>query len=290
MHNKYFDKYVFKKILKVSYIDPFEAKNEFEEYLEKYPTDYGAYPYYASNLIKIGKYDDADKILKYAQKLISADTNIPKNSDKLERIQRNIVFSKIKLLLYQEKYDECYYCYLQDKKLVKDLQIGDAIVFYCQKKLGFKLKTNKKHSSYIFKQINNYNENTFKEHIKKHMSDYVMNMNEPSNGIFCSSFPINEVIEEIKKYIPSNKKICSGFYDDEYTFKYNMNGRSKYKITDYFKVVCFHNTSDFITMTPALDCDTLLYVDLNYLVKNEEYKVKKLSQIDKFYQKYKNYK
>ena len=103
--------------------------------------------------------------------------------------------------------------------------------------------------------------------------------------MFVSGFEIDRVLEEIKKYIPSDKRIYSGFYQDTYVFKYDFSGKDNNKATDYFKVICFHNTSDIITICPSLYCENLPYVDLNYMEK-EKPKQKTLSQIDKFNQRY----
>ena len=63
----------------------------------------------------------------------------------------------------------------------------------------------------------------------------------------------------------------------------------RYKITDYFKVICFHNTSNFITMLPVAEGEFLPHVDLNYMLSESNHKVKIKSQIDKFNQRYKRY-
>ena len=105
--------------------------------------------------------------------------------------------------------------------------------------------------------------------------------------MFVSKFPINKVLEEIKKYIPSDKRIYNGFYQDTYIFKYDYCGKDDNKAADYFKVICFHNTSDFITMCPSTNCQYLPCIDLNYMAK-EKPKQKQLSQIEKFNKRYRN--
>ena len=37
------------------------------------------------------------------------------------------------------------------------------------------------------------------------------------------------------------------------------------KIVNYFKVVCLHNSQDFITMCPVKGSDNLPHIDLNYM-------------------------
>ena len=213
MNDKHYDKMAFNKILKLNSDDPFEAKKQFGIYLQEYPYDYTAYAFYASILIKIGKYEDAENILDYVEILLKYDTKIQNNVNRIKHINKAIDYSRIKLLLNQEKYEECYDLYLQDKEYVNSINLGDAVVFYCQMKLGIG-KKNKNNNSYLFGQMSHYEEDAFREHIKKHLADYAKDMENPSTGIFCPDFPIDEVISEIKKYIPSHKKICSGFYDD----------------------------------------------------------------------------
>ena len=72
-------------------------------------------------------------------------------------------------------------------------------------------------------------------------------------------------------------------------FKYDNAGRISNKSVDYFRLVTIHGTNAFITMYPMHHGASLPYTDLNYL--NEDYKnnnVKRLSRVDKFYNKYGN--
>ena len=87
---------------------------------------------------------------------------------------------------------------------------------------------------------------------------------------------------EIKKYIPSDKIFYPGFYEDLYVFRYDRCGKEKNKTTDFIKVYAFHNTTDLITIVPASSLDNMPYVDLNYMIENDNANVKRLSQIDRF--------
>ena len=110
-------------------------------------------------------------------------------------------------------------------------------------------------------------------------------------SIFAYDFPILEIVEEIKKYIPSDKRINGGFYDNVYIFKYDYCGKVEGKTANYFKVVCFDGTSDFITIYPCVEGKNLPYTDLNYLQyanANSNNRGKVLSQIDKFNRRYPN--
>jgi len=175
---------------------------------------------------------------------------------------------------------------MKNMRIINNLELTPLILL-CKKKLN-KLNSDPQNNiPYIYKQIIDYKESEFLKHIKKHMADYNQDVDNPNKNIFAPNFPINEIIEEIKKYIPSNKKICPGFYEDIYIFKYDYCGRADNKIVDYFKVVTFNNTTEFITMLPVENAEYLPYIDLNYLKKEDSNnKIKKLSQIDKFNQRY----
>ena len=102
--------------------------------------------------------------------------------------------------------------------------------------------------------------------------------------IFNEDFPVSKVLEELKKYIPSKKSIFS-MYADKYTFKYDFCGRVNNKVSDFFRVVTFHNENKLLTMYPVSYGSELDYIDLNYL-KEEKNSIKRLSRIDKFNQRY----
>lgn len=278
MSVKYFDNWEFQQALSFLDTDPFEAKIKFEKYLQKYPKDYCTYAYYASVLITIGQYDEAEKILEYVKKLYTNDENFSKETDKIKHLENDLICNKIRILSYKEKFNDVYDFLLSNSKKLDQNDINH-VNFYCRGKLGM-LKDNKRTpNSYLFRQITEYQENDFLEHIKKHMTDY----SSENKNIFISDFPIKEVITEIKKYIPSSKKLSPGYIENVYIFKYNACGRDNNQLVDYFKVVVFNNTQNFITMFPASKCENLPFIDLNYLIKSN----KKESRTEKFYNKYK---
>ena len=57
----YFNKHEFIKLSEQSKKDPFGAIEGYQKYLEKYPDDNSARTYYASNLIAIGRFKEADR-------------------------------------------------------------------------------------------------------------------------------------------------------------------------------------------------------------------------------------
>lgn len=285
MKNQYYDTWEFNKMIKEMETNPFEAKAKFENYLSNYPNDISAQIYYAIALTKIGEFKQAEYVINYTEQLLKNEHNIEKNQEFINRYKKDIVTLKMRLLSLQERHKEMYNYYLKHQKYINTLDedIG-RVLFYCKKKLG-KLDLNRRDkNSYIFRQIVEYKENDFIEHIQRHIADSTA----PSDCIFVSSFPFEKVLEEIKKHIPCDKRTYPGNYDNQYVFKYDGCGKINNKSTNYFKVICFHNTKDIITMYPAIDCEKLPCIDLNYLNQTlTQHKVKKLSQIDKFNQRYK---
>lgn len=286
MGNKYFDSWELQQILDITKTNPLEAKAKYEEYLEKYPTDYISYRYYIEILIILNDLDQAEKVLNYIQNKANNDKTFS-NLEKKEMFNDHLSFVRLKLLTYQEKYEELYHSCLEFPNRIETNL--NSITFYCKKKLGMLDPSIRDKNAYLFRQIIQYEESDFLRHIKKHQADSNKDLDKPNKNIFTPDFPFDEVINEIKKYIPSDKKLCTGFYENVYTFKYNNCGRVDNKMVNYFKVICFNNTQEFITMIPTTEGKYLPYTDLNYLITDtptQSSKVKRVRQIDKFNQKY----
>ena len=282
MQQKYFDIWEFKQSLDLYITNPIECKNRLEKYIKKYPEDYSGYTYYSSALIMLGMFDEAEEILKHIQIIYESFSNSPKSKERAKHIHDHIVFSKIKLLLFQEKYDELYDYYLENIDAMKKNDISH-IIPYIKKKKGVLENNLREEKRYLVRQIIEYKEEDFLDHIRKHIQDNDNSFNLTSENYFFKDFPLEKVLEEIKKYIPSDKCLFPGFFDNIYFFKYDSCGKEKNKTVNYFKVVCFHNTKDLITIYPCSGYENLPYIDLNYMINQEEKpKVKKISQIDKF--------
>ena len=289
MSNAYFNKIQFVKALDLMESDPVESKRQFVKYIHDYPLDFNAYPYYVSILITLGEIENALKVIDKVDELIyrMGYDKQEKYHHKYQIFREKMLFANLRLLSYQEKYSELYRLINHNRDLIANLDIHQ-ISFYCVNKLDLiREKKVRDAYSYSFRQILDYQEEDFLEHIKKHLADCNIDNDRPNQNMFAADFPIYDVIEEIKKYIPSEKRIFRGFFTNVYTFKYSDCGRDNNRITDYFNVVCFHNTDKIITMCPSFKCDKLPYVDLNYMKHtDEDVKVKKRSQIDKFNARY----
>lgn len=279
MKNKYYDNWKFKQIIPLMETNPYKAKKNFEEYLKNYPKDYTVYIFYISTLITIRELTAANKILDYITNIINNDFNYL-NDNKNKLLQEHLLTVKLKLLSYQDKYDELSLLCEQNKETIKKLGLNN-VIFYSKKKNGLLILSIREPNSYLFRQIIKYEESDFLDHIKKHLP--LDTNNNPSNSIFNQDFPINEILQEIKKYIYPDNSLYFNFIQDTYIFKYDYCGKDNNKQTNYFKVICFHNTKDIITMCPSNNCENLPSIDLNYLIKEKSStNVKKLTQTEKF--------
>lgn len=285
MKNKHYDEWEFEKILNVMESNPLTANMKLEAYLNKYPKDYYAIIMYIATLITIGKFTEAETLLNELESTYNKDKDFinkyPKKYQK--KIKANIISSRIRLLAYQEKYEEVKNLYLKYEEDLQESGIEmERVLFYCRKKLNLPVRIDPKSYRYIYRQMNEYSELDFLGHIKKHLASY---NNNKQQSIFNYDFPLDKVLIEIKKYIPGEKRLYPFIYADLYIFKYDSCGIESGKVANYFKVVCFHNTSDIITMYPINCSEELLYIDLNYLIQNDT-KQKGLSRIDRFNRRY----
>lgn len=295
---KYYDIEYLEKVLKFSETDPFFTIDMLEEYINLYPKDYIALSSYLSLLITVGRFEDSKKILlllentlKYGKKYSSNNTKYQK---KIENIREKIYYNKLRLLLYTEKYKEAYdYMVLNENALKNVINNIYIIKLFCREKLGMHIKSKEieKNNFYSTMQIVNYSEESFLEHISNHLES--KRSGDCCNGeaYFYENFPFDEIFLEIKQYIPNDNRLHRGFIDDIYFFKYDSCGKTYGKDVDYFKIIVSMNSKEFITMYPVgNEFKNIPYVDLNYLRKEEQplSRTKKLSQIDKFNQRYGN--
>ena len=290
MSKDFFNELEFTKAVAIASNNPLEAKKRYEEYLEKYPNDYISYTYYIHTLITLGELNEAIKYIKHVEKIVENDTDYYSKTRKINFFKEKILFANIRILSFQEKYDELYNFYLEniDKLNTYDF---NSLIFYIKSKVGKVDSVRENYNTYLFKQIVDYSDNDFFEHIKKHLYEYSEDIENPSDSIFVEGFPIEKIINEIKQHISNGtNKLLHGFYENKYIFKYDECGRDKTKMTNFFMVITFCNNANIITLCPSCNCENLPYIDLNYLKINSdsinEHKVKRKSRIDKFNEKY----
>lgn len=274
---------LFSQAFKILSSNPFKANILFKEYINLDPRSCWAYHYYITSLITIGKFSEAEVELKELIYKLNIEKKYIKRIDELEK---SIIINRLRILSYMEKYEELYNYYQENFNMIEKMDIN-ALVFYSKSKVNIFDPDRRNVNGYTFRQMLKYDENEFFEHMRKHTADWNKDANIPNPCIFSPDFPLKTIVEEIKKYIPSENRIYPGFYENAYIFKYDECGRNKNKITDYFKVICFHNTNQIITMYPEIFDEYMPYVDLNYLKQNNHNAVRRLSQTEKFNRRYK---
>ena len=283
---KYFDTYEFDRIIKLCKSYPNRAKDCFEKYLERYPTDLQARIQYASILITLSNYEDAEKELELSKYLLSKKSVFKEDNYKTRKTKHELLYNTLRLYAYQNKANEFLSLYFENCNFLRDVK--PDVVFYFRSLVGEKVATKNYMPSYIRSQIIDYSEDRFLDHVKKHDADFNENDREISSSFFKADFPFEKVLEEAKKVIPSDKKRNRGFYSNVYTFKYDECGRSSNKICNFFRIVTLNNSDHFITMYPISVEEDMEYTDLNYMnEKEEDYsKVKRISMIDRFNKRY----
>lgn len=125
-----------------------------------------------------------------------------------------------------------------------------------------------------------YDENESLEHIKEHMKEIVGEKHSVFNDI-----DINKIFTNVKEILPESKQIQMFSLNDIYFFYFGGIGRNRCNL---LKVITVKGTTNIVSMYPTNE-ETREYVNDNlYLdyVSEEDLKVKKLSQIEKFNKRY----
>ena len=282
MADLFYNQYEFHKACSFIETNPIEAKQLFEEYFTKYPRDYSGMPFYIYTLIVLNQIEEAKAFYSHINQKIHQDSVFLEHLSKYQYALRSMMISKIRILAREKNYLELYH-FLEDNPNLLD---NHSISFYCKNQLGY-IDSKRKYSSYFYNQIVSYQEEDFYHHVERHTADYNRDLDDPNPSIFAPEFPLDEVIKEVKTYIPSENKLCYGMFEDTYVFRYDECGRDHNRLVDYFKVISFNDDeSHLITMCPSDHCEELPFIDLNYMRKEEKPKQKVLSQIEKFNRRY----
>lgn len=277
MKNQY-DNYTLKNIMKYYKYEPFSVIDQLEDYMRKYPNDYAGYTDYAKMLIDVGKFDIAEQVLNFI------DERFPQV--KVEELK----YYRVRLLMFTYRFEEAKQVFDEYRKEIMQRDPKNVVFDELYDVLTNKQLKRNYNNRYVINQMIEYRYEDFLNHIQKHTADFNEDLDEPNNTVFASDFPIDKIIEEMVKYVPSDNRTFFSYYNDFYVFKYDNNGRISNKSVDYFRVVAIHDTPNFITMYPLDSGASLPFIDLNYLKEEkEESKVKRLSRVDRFNQKYGNF-
>lgn len=252
------------------------AMKELANYLESYPYDTTARTRYASLLLGCGRIDEAEIIIN--------ETEFTKKTT--NKVRYELLKLKIKILCYQNKYEECYKLFVENDNLFKNYLVDyySHLVFF-KTRLSLPIVEEEYYNSYTVEQLIAYSEESAIEHIKEHVDSF-----DTKETSFSSDFPVDEVYYKLRNILPIDTKWCrhSGMIKDIYIFRFDGSGRGYRKVTNYIKVVCIKDTNDIITMYPYHNDYNLPAIDINLKIDKEEDapKVKRMSQIDKFNQRY----
>lgn len=153
--------------------------------------------------------------------------------------------------------------------------------------MGIDMKFMEHRDEYMKNQIRNYNEEKTLEHIKEHLKE------NNDKTIFNEDVNIEYLFEAVKNNIYKSKKanineILEVHYYTIHKIGHDKDGNS----CDNIKVVVIPNTNKILSMYPCNksknNYDNILECDYSKLFnKKEEAKVKTISRIDKFNQRYK---
>lgn len=270
---KYFDNDDYSLVLQLVRNDKLEtALLECERYLSRFPYDVRACARYADILMRLGKFTEAEEVLN----------NVIFTSKTSELFKQDVVFNKLKLYTYLGQYDKSLEI-LRDNfdSLEKRGSDVTQILIFLKKKLGLLMCDNYQGSGYKIEQIVNYSE----EEAIKCITRCHGNTPNNSSCYFNENFPIKDVYYKIRKMLPLETKAYENVIENVYFFKYLNNGIANSSKADYIKVYATLGTPDIITMYPFNLKERKECIDLTPELE-ELHKVKKLSQIDKFNQKY----
>lgn len=258
----YFNRYEFLKIMKIKNIDINLSIDFFNKYLDKYENDFSARAYYVSALIKVQKLAEAKIELDKLEDMINSSYDTLSDYEIYDKITSCFAYSKLKLLIYSNRYKEAYN-YLLDNLFIfdSDMNYLETVILFNKKKLGYlNTKYYKNEKNYLVSQVIDYSENRLLDHIDRHF-----NAIDNSDYLFNSDFPIEDIIRAVKKSYPNEKAIYGGLIEDTYIYKYDNCGKIGKTSTDFFKVYTLHDSNEIINITPCPEGKYLDYVDLNYL-------------------------
>ncbi len=250
-----------------------QAIQLFENYLKIYPYDLEAYAFYANTLIDCNSLQEAKMVLEKAKEVISKQTS------KLS-FDYYILFT-IKLLSFLGRYEECYQLFEENIDIFKRKGWNyKRLCVYLRKEMGCKLDMNPDTTHYTLNQIIDYDEQRALDHIKCHQD-----LNNQEATQFIPNFPLEKIYKQLRQVLPLDNHYNSDLFTNLYIIKYLACGHVKSKLVDYFKVVTISNTNEIITCFPYANHTNTFHLDLTPAL-SEEPSLKRVSQIDKFYQKY----
>lgn len=248
------------------------------EYLNYYPEDINIRFMKAKALRYLEKFDEAIEELKIN---LSID-----RKDRHSIVELYYVYYYLNM--YNEALELLPQLYENEYMNKQSLAFSEMIM---KKSLGIDMKVKEERKKqYLYGQIFDYDKNRALEHIKQHADDNEKQRKETSE--FNSNINIDYLFECVKENLKLSKKANSEEILEVYYFGIsNIGYSSNNNISNYLKVVVIPNTNNIISMYPINSIDTTnispLTFDSEKLFIKKEEKVKRISQIDKFNNRFK---
>ena len=250
------------------------AKAEIEKYLAKYPNYDWGYVMQANILIILGKVQKANDVLNTLEKKVKSNKRL---SERLRELYSSkITCLRLRILAYNKNYDILYNFFSKNTEFITKEKLASEWLYTRIVTGNF---NGGKLPGYLSNQIANYNEKYFKNHIQKHFG-----VKTQENSVFSENFPLEKVLEHLPNYL-GQPGLFYDYFTDKYIFKLDGCGSAGGIDTDLFEVITIHGTDHIINMYPTLEGTYTNSIDLNPIL-NKGYS-RKLSQIDKFNQRYK---
>ena len=264
--------------------NPNAAKAGLEKFTKKNPYIIWGHIRYASVLITLNELEEAEKELNTASSLIR-DLGYSRNkSEVLNNIRNSLLYNRLRLYAFQNKAESFLRLYASHEEELADVKQSNIIYF--RSLLGI-APSPEYIMPFCAEQAINYDESKFIESVKNNScNDYIEEEKREDFAYFKPDFPLEKVVEEVKKHIPSEKRKNGKYITNEYLFKYSECGDKNGSICDYFIVTALNNTDHLISMFPVMEPGDIEYTDLNYLKNKNNVQIKSLSRIDRFNQKY----
>ena len=167
MKNKYYNEWELDQAINLMEKNPYEAVRKLENYLKKYRKDYNAFAFYINSLVNIKEIDKAKKVLASIENKVVNDSKFINNNRRYKSFKKKILYNKLQLLMFEEKYQEFYDLYNENISISEKLDLGH-IMFWCKIKLGNYRKRPRDDYNYLYRQLIEYSTDDLIDHINNH--------------------------------------------------------------------------------------------------------------------------
>ena len=195
MKNKYYNEWELDQAINLMEKNPYEAVKKLENYLKKYRKDYNAFAFYINSLVNIKEIDKAKKVLASIENKVVNDSKFINNNRRYKSFKKKILYNKLQLLMFEEKYQEFYDLYNENISMSEELDIGH-IMFWCKIKLDKIKKNPRDNYNYLYRQLIEYNTDDLIDHINNHTAFAYDNDINSEYNMFTADFPLLKILNE----------------------------------------------------------------------------------------------